>query len=467
MEMSLLHFTWAIGLGLVSAVSLPLGAWIGIRKLPQPNALSILAAFGAGALFAALTVELVAPKVIAISHGAGNHPSADAYEHFFALLVGLIIGGILFVALDQIVNAHGGFLRKTAATLAHLREDKRLRVKESLEALSKFDLVRNLSAEHTNIFLQMIRPATFYDGEEISRAGDDVAALYFIKSGTVVASPDAVVMLPDEGREMTEFSAGDVIGLIFLVTDSPTVMSATAKGTVESFELRKQDFTTLRHLSPEFEQACCELAAQRIEQLAEYQVSRAEAARNWVIQAERSLRISPDFPSELQLKSESEKHSGAPLAIWLGMLLDGIPESLVIGAGLADLLVERTHMVDQLRFLHIIPYTLIAGLFLSNFPEALSSATNMRKQGMANTKIILMWGSLMALTGIGAGLGFVLGGILPLTWIVFTEGVAAGAMLTMIASAMIPEAVHLGSPHIVGLSTLGGFLSAIAFKLLE
>ena len=179
------------------------------------------------------------------------------------------------------------------------------------------------------------------------------------------------------------------------------------------------------------------------------------------------MRISQSFPSELQLKSESQQHSGAALAIWLGILLDGIPESLVIGAGLADLLVERSHMIDQLRFLHVIPYTLIAGLFLSNFPEALSSATNMRKQGMTNKKIMLMWVSLMVLTGVGAGLGFLLGGILPLTWIVFTEGVAAGAMLTMIASAMIPEAVHLGSPHVVGLSTLSGFLSAIVFKLLE
>ena len=223
----------------------------------------------------------------------------------------------------------------------------------------------------------------------------------------------------------------------------------------------------MRQLSPEFDRACRELAAQRLEQLEKYQASRVEAARTWVLQAERSLRVSPDFPSELQLKSESEKHSGAPLAIWLGILLDGIPESLVIGAGLADLLVERAHVVDQLRFLRVIPYTLIAGLFLSNFPEALSSAANMRKQGMTTSKIMLMWGSLMVMTGVGAGLGFLLGGILPLTWIVFTEGVAAGAMLTMIASAMIPEAVHLGSPHVVGLSTLGGFLSAIVFKLLE
>jgi len=53
--------------------------------------------------------------------------------------------------------------------------------------------------------------------------------------------------------------------------------------------------------------------------------------------------------------------------------------------------------------------------------------------------------------------------ILPLTWIVFTEGVRP-ARCSPDASAMIPEAVHLGSPHVVGLSTLGGFLSAIAFQ---
>ena len=40
-------------------------------------------------------------------------------------------------------------------------------------------------------------------------------------------------------------------------------------------------------------------------------------------------------------------------------------------------------------------------------------------------------------------------------------------MLTMIAQAMIPEAVHLGGASIVGPSTLAGFLSAVAFKLLE
>ena len=127
--------------------------------------------------------------------------------------------------------------------------------------------MRTLSPEHTNVLVEMIRPVTFYDGEEIAKAGDEVTALYFIKSGTVEIIRDAAVSLPGDTREMDEFAAGDVIGLLFLLTDSPTVLSAAAKGTVECFELAKKDFTRLRQLSPEFDQACRELAAQRLEQL--------------------------------------------------------------------------------------------------------------------------------------------------------------------------------------------------------
>ena len=271
MDISLQHVAWAVGLGLVSAVSLPLGAWIGLRKVPKPTTLSILAAFGAGALFAALTVELVAPKVMAIAHGAGTHPSADDYEHFFALLVGLVIGGILFVALDQIVNAHGGFLRKTSATLAHLRQDKRQRIRDALEDLSRFTLLRTLSPEHAEVLVEMIRPVTFYDGEMIAKAGEEVTALYFIKAGEVGIVRDSAVSLPGGTREVVEFGPGDVIGLLFLLADSPTMLTAAATGTVKGFELGKENFTRLRRLSPEFDQACRELAAQRLERLKEYQ----------------------------------------------------------------------------------------------------------------------------------------------------------------------------------------------------
>ena len=77
-----------------------------------------------------------------------------------------------------------------------------------------------------------------------------------------------------------------------------------------------------------------------------------------------------------------------------------------------------------------------------------------------------LWFSLMVITVLGAGAGFLLADSLSHTFVVFAEGLAAGAMLTMIAGAMIPEAVHMGRATVVGLSTLGGFLAAISFKLL-
>jgi zinc transporter ZupT len=73
----------------------------------------------------------------------------------------------------------------------------------------------------------------------------------------------------------------------------------------------------------------------------------------------------------------------------------------------------------------------------------------------------------MVLTAIGAGVGYWLGGSVDHGIVILIEGLAAGAMLTMIAAAMIPEAVHLGGSSVTGLSTLSGSLGAIAFKLLE
>jgi zinc transporter ZupT len=119
-------------------------------------------------------------------------------------------------------------------------------------------------------------------------------------------------------------------------------------------------------------------------------------------------------------------------------------------------------------FADVVPYTLVAGLFLSNFPEALSSSVAMRAQGWRPPVIALMWCALMVITAVGAGVGYLVGESLPHVAMAAVEGVAAGAMLTAIAATMIPEAVHLsGSGSRVGLGTLFGFLAAISFKLLE
>jgi zinc transporter ZupT len=97
----------------------------------------------------------------------------------------------------------------------------------------------------------------------------------------------------------------------------------------------------------------------------------------------------------------------------------------------------------------------------------MSSSLGMRDQGWKGHKILALWFSLVVLTAGGAALGYLVGSEVSELVVVTIEGIAAGAMLTMVAQAMIPEAVHLGGPHVVGLSTLAGFLAAVAFKVLE
>jgi zinc transporter ZupT len=145
---------------------------------------------------------------------------------------------------------------------------------------------------------------------------------------------------------------------------------------------------------------------------------------------------------------------GAAMAIWLGILLDGIPESLIIG------ILSGSITGISLAF--------IAGVFLANLPEAMSSAVGMRKGGMAFLHILLMWGSLCIITGIGAVAGVLLfrqaTGEASYLILSAIEGLAAGAMLTMIAETMLPEAFEQGGA-IVGLSTLLGFLTALIVKV--
>ena len=155
--------------------------------------------------------------------------------------------------------------------------------------------------------------------------------------------------------------------------------------------------------------------------------------------------------TQSDITEEISEHGNASMAIWLGIMLDGIPESIVIGS---SLLIHPSMSLS-----------LLAGLFLSNFPEALSSSVGMKKQKMTNKKILMMWLSIMIVTGLGAFAGNVF--FINAEPHVFSlvDGIAAGAMLTMIAETMLPEAFHIGGP-VTGLSALAGFLATLLFKVL-
>ncbi|WP_407660416.1 ZIP family metal transporter [Marinimicrococcus flavescens] len=142
---------------------------------------------------------------------------------------------------------------------------------------------------------------------------------------------------------------------------------------------------------------------------------------------------------------------GAALAIALGAVLDGIPESVVIGVGLLE--GGGVSLVT------------VAAVWLSNLPEGMSSAAGMRKAGRGAAYVFGLWGGITLLTGVAAMAGFTLFDGLPPAAVAATMAVAAGAILAMIADTMIPEAFEV-THDFTGLVTVAGFLCAFVLSRL-
>ncbi|MDQ2584216.1 ZIP family metal transporter [Saccharothrix yanglingensis] len=146
--------------------------------------------------------------------------------------------------------------------------------------------------------------------------------------------------------------------------------------------------------------------------------------------------------------SEAEQ-AGSGTAIAVGALLDGIPESVVIGTSLL-----AGGGVSAVT---------VAAVFISNVPEGLSSAAGMRRAGRSRRYVFGLWTGIALVSGLASMLGYGLPvGVSPV-WLAGITAFAGGAILSMVADTMIPEAfddAHL----LVGLVTVAGFLTAFALS---
>jgi len=150
-----------------------------------------------------------------------------------------------------------------------------------------------------------------------------------------------------------------------------------------------------------------------------------------------------------QQKTEADKSGGGGAAIAIGALLDGIPESIVIG--LSMLGGGKVSMVA------------VTAIFLSNVPEGLSSAAGMKKAGRSAGYIFGIWGGIAFASGLAALAGYTLFEGVPPGGVAATTATAAGAILAMLADTMIPEAFE-EAHDFAGLITVAGFLAAFALS---
>jgi zinc transporter, ZIP family len=147
----------------------------------------------------------------------------------------------------------------------------------------------------------------------------------------------------------------------------------------------------------------------------------------------------------------ADSAAGSGPAIALGTVLDGIPESFVLGIGTA--------------LGGSISVAFLAAVFISNLPEAIGGSVSLRAAGMKPRWIYGMWAAIVAVSAVSAAIGFALasrigsGGEL-------VQAFAAGALITMIADTMIPEAFEHGG-KVTGLATVLGFAVAALISGLE
>ena len=123
--------------------------------------------------------------------------------------------------------------------------------------------------------------------------------------------------------------------------------------------------------------------------------------------------------------AEGAQASGAPLAIVFGSVLDGVPESFVLGL---------TVLQGQ------VSVALLVGIMLSNFPEGLSSSSGLRKSGWTRNRVVKMWVLVMVVAAVSGALGYAVLDPASGRTGAFAQGFAAGALLAMVTDTMLPEA---------------------------
>jgi ZIP family zinc transporter len=142
-------------------------------------------------------------------------------------------------------------------------------------------------------------------------------------------------------------------------------------------------------------------------------------------------------------------HSASGLAIVLGTVLDGVPESAVLGLSLLE---SGT-----------IGVAVLAAVFMSNLPEAIAATSSLRATGWSWGRVYALWTGIAVVSGIAAALGYQLMSDASPAIFAFVLAFAGGAILAMLSTTMMPEAYEYGG-RLVGVTTTIGFAAAFAIS---
>ena len=149
---------------------------------------------------------------------------------------------------------------------------------------------------------------------------------------------------------------------------------------------------------------------------------------------------------------EATQQSRLIVPMLLAIILDGVPESIVIGLGIFE---EGT-----------VSLSMLVAVFISNLPEAIAGSTGMKASGWSRKKIILLWFIIALICAVATVAGYSLFSTASDHWLAFIQAFAGGAILIMLANSMIPEAYEHGG-GLAGIFTVLGFSVSVFIVILE
>ncbi|TDP03220.1 ZIP family metal transporter [Flavobacterium sp. 245] len=163
-------------------------------------------------------------------------------------------------------------------------------------------------------------------------------------------------------------------------------------------------------------------------------------------------RLIGHFGAKNRLKIGAAKESNLIVPMVLAIILDGIPESIIIGLGFFK------HQTGSLAML--------VAVFISNLPEAIAGSSGMKKGNWSNKKIIMLWLFITLLCALASLAGYSIFGDASNEWLSFIQAFAGGAILMMLANSMIPEAYEHGHKS-AGVYTVVGFFVSVCVVVYE
>lgn len=404
--------------GIMGASSLAIGAYVGVVWRPKQAFSAAIMAFGSGTLIAAIAFEIT-PKVYEA-------------QGFLALAVGFVLGGILFTSLSQYIDEHGGFLRNPASSRRYLLEHQSEEM-DVLQRLAHVEVMQYLPEAEKKALAALLTPTHANPGDILCREGDPGDFFYTIVSGEAEVRKGRAIV--------TTLGAGEIFGEMSLLTGEPRSATVVARTPMELYKLNQENFGKVLTHSPHLAWALSRTLARRLRLSVESQVAAEQHLERWRQQLLEQVQLDR-LMREDSLTIEGLVKRSAPLAILVGTLLDNIPEATTIGMNSGN---------------NQIGWSFLLAVFISNFPEALSSAAGMRQAGTSKSQILLIWIGIVFLSGFVASAGYFLENSIPDLFVAIAEALAGGAILAMLSSTMMPEAYELGGSSI-SYATIAGFL---------